>query len=196
MSRTKQTACKSTGGKAPRLHIATMAARFQAAQEHKCAATAAVAAARQAEQRAHAAQLEALRANDALAQARRQEAAAQGAAGGIKKPHRYCPGTVALREIRRYQKSTDLLIWKAPFQHLVRMIVQDCPGYWQKPPLRMQSTALLALQEAAEMYLVRYFEDCNTCALHAKRVTIFPRDMFLVGCLRGQEVINACIRSE
>ncbi len=131
-----------------------------------------------------------------LAQARQQEAAAQGAAGGIKKPHHSCPGTVALCKIRRYQKSTDLLIRKAPFQCLVRKIVQDCPGYWQKPPLRMQSTALLALQEAAEMYLVRYFEDCNTCALHAKRVTIFPRDMFLVGHLQGQEVINARIRGK
>jgi histone H3 len=60
----------------------------------------------------------------------------------------------------------------------------------------MQSTALLALQEAAEMYLVRYFEECNTCALHRKRVTIFPRDMFLVGRLQGQEVIRACIRGE
>jgi histone H3 len=172
-----------------------MAARFQAAQEQKRTATAAVAAARRAEQCAHAAQLEARHANDALAQARRQEEAAGGAAGGIKKPHRYCPGTVALREIHRYQKSTDLLIRKAPFQCLVREIVQDCPGYWQKPPLRMQST-LVALQEAAEMYLVSYFEDCNTCALHAKCVTIFPRDMFLVGCLRGQEVINACIRGK
>jgi hypothetical protein len=76
MSRTKQTVRKSTGGKASRLHIATMAARFQAAQEQKRAATAVVAAARQAEQRAHAAQLEARRANDALAQARQQEAAA------------------------------------------------------------------------------------------------------------------------
>ncbi len=196
MSRTKQTARKSTGGKAPRMHIATMAACFQAAQEQKHAATAAVAAARWAEQCAHAAQLEACRANDALAQARQQEAAARGAAGDIKKPHHYCPGTVALRKICRYQKSTDLLIQKAPFQHLVHKIVQDCPSYWQKPPLRMQSTALLALQEAAEMYLVRYFENCNTCALHAKRVTIFPRDMFLVGRLRGQEVICACIHGE
>jgi hypothetical protein len=110
MSRTKQTASKSTGGKAPRLHLGTMAARFQAAQEQKRTATAVVAAARRAEQRAHAAQLEAHRANDALAQARQQEAAARGAAGGIKKPHCYCPGTVALRKIRRYQKSTDLLI--------------------------------------------------------------------------------------
>jgi histone H3 len=149
----------------------------------KRSATAAVAADRQAEHRAHAAQLEACRANDALVQARRQEAAAQGAAGGIKKPYCYHLGTVALCKIRRYQKSTDLLIWKAPFQHLVREIVQDCPDYWQKPPLRMQSTALLVLQEVAEMYLVRYFEDCNTCALHAKRVTFFPRDMFLVGRL-------------
>jgi hypothetical protein len=70
MSRTKQTVRKSTGGKAPRLHITTMAARFHAAQEQKHAATAAVAAARQAEQPAHAAQLEACCANDALAQAR------------------------------------------------------------------------------------------------------------------------------
>jgi histone H3 len=173
-----------------------MAAHFQAAQEQKHAATAAVAAARRAEQRAHAAQLEARYANDALAQARRQEAAAGGAAGGIKKPHRYRPGTVALCKIQRCQKSTDLLIQKAPFQRLVRKIVQDCPGYWQKPPLRMQSTALLALQEAAEMYLVRYFEDCNTCALHAKRVTIFPREMFLVGRLQGQEGVNTRIRGK
>jgi histone H3 len=191
MSRTKQTARKSTGNKVPRLHLGTMAAHFQAAQEQKRATTAAVAAARQAEQCAHAAQLEACRANDALAQARRQEAAARGAAGGIKKPHCYHPGTVALCEIHRYQKSTDLLIRKAPFQCLVHKIVQDCPGYWQNPPLRMQSAALFALQEAAEMYLVRYFEDCNTSALHAKRVTIFPWDMFLV-----QEVICACIHGE
>ncbi len=60
----------------------------------------------------------------------------------------------------------------------------------------MQSTALLAIQEAAEMYLVRYFEDCNTCALHVKSVTIFPRDMFLVGRLQGQEVIRARIRGK
>ncbi len=78
-----------------------MAAHFQAAQEQKRTATAVVAAARQAEQHAHAAQLEARRANDELAQARQQESAARGAAGGIKKPHHYCPGTVALREIRR-----------------------------------------------------------------------------------------------
>ncbi len=187
MSRTKQTARKSTRGKAPRLHLVTMAARLKSAEEQKRAATAAVAAARRAEQCAHAAEVAVHRANVELAQARRQEAAARGAPGGIKKSHHYCPGTVALREIRRYQKSIDLLIRKAPFQHLVREIVQNCPGYWHKPPLRMQSTALLALQEATEMYLVRYLEDCNTCALHGKRVTILQRDMFLVGCLQGHK---------
>ena len=73
--------------------------------------------------------------------------------GGVKKPHRYRPGTVALREIRRYQKGTELLIRKAPFQRLIREIAQDF-----KSDLRFQSTAVLALQEAAEAYLVGLFE--------------------------------------
>merc|ERR1719512_24902 len=88
-------------------------------------------------------------------------------AGGIKKPHRYRPGTVALREIRKYQKSTDLLIRKLPFQRLVREIAQEF-----KNELRFQSSAILALQEASEAYLVSLFEDTNLCAIHAKRVTI------------------------
>ena len=71
------------------------------------------------------------------------------AAGGVKKPHRYRPGTVALREIRRYQKSTELLIRKRPFQRLVREIAQEF-----KTDLRFQGSAVLALQEAAEAYLV------------------------------------------
>jgi histone H3 len=75
-------------------------------------------------------------------------------AGGVKKPHRYRPGTVALREIRRYQKSTELLIRKLPFQRLVRELAQEF-----KTDLRFQSTAILALQEAAEAYLVGLFED-------------------------------------
>lgn len=106
MARTKQTARKSTGGKAPRKQLATKAARKSAP-----------------------------------------------ATGGAKKPHRYRPGTVALREIRRYQKSTDLLIRKLPFQRLVREIAQDF-----KNDLRFQSSAILALQEAAEAYLVSLFE--------------------------------------
>ena len=101
--------------------------------------------------------------------------------GGVKKPHRYRPGTVALREIRKYQKSTDTLIRKAPFQRLVREILQDF-----KSDFRMQSTALLAMQEAAEAYLVGLFEDCNLCAIHAKRVTIMPKDIQLARRIRGE----------
>ena len=92
------------------------------------------------------------------------------ATGGVKKPHRYRPGTVALREIRRYQKSTELLIRKLPFQRLVREIAQEF-----KTDLRFQGSAVLALQEAAEAYLVGLFEDTNLCAIHAKRVTIMPK---------------------
>ena len=99
MARTKQTARKSTGGKAPRKQLATKAARKSAP-----------------------------------------------ATGGVKKPHRYRPGTVALREIRRYQKSTELLIRKLPFQRLVREIAQDF-----KTDLRFQSSAVLALQEARSL---------------------------------------------
>jgi histone H3/H4 len=81
-------------------------------------------------------------------------------------------GTVALREIRRYQKSTDLLIRKIPFQRLVREIAQDEKPAWKGQDYRFQSTAIEALQEAAETYLVSLFEDVNLCAIHAKRITI------------------------
>ncbi|CEJ01446.1 Putative Histone H3 [Rhizopus microsporus] len=101
--------------------------------------------------------------------------------GGVKKPHRYKPGTVALREIRRYQKSTELLIRKLPFQRLVREIAQDF-----KTDLRFQSSAIGALQEAAEAYLVSLFEDTNLAAIHAKRVTIQPKDIQLARRLRGE----------
>ena len=105
------------------------------------------------------------------------------AAGGVKKPHRYRPGTVALREIRRYQKSTDLLIRKLPFQRLVREVAQDF-----KSECRFQSTAMLALQEAAEAYHVGLFEDTNLCAIHAKRKTIMPKDIHLARRIRGERV--------
>ncbi|KAF5799463.1 putative transcription factor Hap3/NF-YB family [Helianthus annuus] len=134
MARTKQTARKSTGGKAPRKQLATKAARKSAP-----------------------------------------------ATGGVKKPHRFRPGTVALREIRKYQKSTELLIRKLPFQRLVREIAQDF-----KTDLRFQSSAVAALQEAAEAYLVGLFEDTNLCAIHAKRVTIMPKDMQLARRIRGE----------
>lgn len=99
---------------------------------------------------------------------------------GVKKPHRFRPGTVALREIRQYQKSTDLLIRKLPFQRLVREIAQDF-----KNDLRFQGTAILALQEAAESFLVGFFEDVNVCCLHSKRVTITPKDCQLARRIRG-----------
>jgi histone H3 len=134
MARTKQTARKSTGGKAPRKQLATKAARKSAPST-----------------------------------------------GGVKKPHRYRPGTVALREIRRYQKSTELLIRKLPFQRLVREIAQDF-----KTDLRFQSSAVMALQEASEAYLVGLFEDTNLCAIHAKRVTIMPKDIQLARRIRGE----------
>ena len=103
------------------------------------------------------------------------------AGGGLKKPHRFRPGTVALREIRKYQKSTELLMRKLPFQRLVREIAQDI-----KPQgdLRFQSSALAALQEASEDYLVHLFEDVNICAIHARRVTIMPKDIQLARRIR------------
>ena len=98
--------------------------------------------------------------------------------GGVKKPHRYRPGTVALHEIRRYQKSTELLIRKLPFQCVVREIAQDITT-----DLRFQSAAIMALQESLEAYLVGLFEDSNLCAIHAKRVTIMLKDIQLARCI-------------
>ena len=128
MARTKQTARKSTGGKAPRKQLATKTARIK-----------------------------------------------ERATGGVKKPHRYRPGAVALREIRRYQKSTELLIRKLPFQRLVRLN----RSRFQDRPAPQQSSAVIALQEASEAYLVGLFEETNLCAIHAKRVTIMPKDIQL-----------------
>ena len=133
MARTKQTARKSTGGKAPRKQLATKAARKSAP-----------------------------------------------ATGGVKNVRRFRPGTVALREIRRYQKSTELLMRKLPFQRLVREIAGDF-----KNDLRFQATAIVALQEATEAYMVSLFEDTNLAAIHAKRVTIMGKDIALAKRLRG-----------
>ena len=103
------------------------------------------------------------------------------ATGGVKKPHRFRPGTVALREIRRYQRSTELLIRKASFQRLIRELFQNYICDY-----RLQATALLALQEAAEAMLVGLFEDTNLCAIHAKRVTIMAKDIHLARRIRGE----------
>ena len=97
------------------------------------------------------------------------------------KPHRYRVGTAALMDIRHFQKTSALLIRKLPFQRLVREIAQDF-----KTDLRFQSAAILCLQEAAEAYLVRLFDDTNLCAIHASRVTIMPKDILLARRIWGE----------
>ncbi|KAI5432215.1 hypothetical protein KIW84_036096, partial [Lathyrus oleraceus] len=129
MARTKQTARKSTGGKAPRKQLATKAARKSAP-----------------------------------------------ATGGVKKPHRFRPGTVALREIRKYQKSTELLIRKLPFQRLVREIAQDF-----KTDLRFQSSAVSALQEAAEAYLVGLYLQTNQLDMLPQLLEVQKQHCFGIG---------------
>ncbi|AEA38912.1 histon H3 (nucleomorph) [Cryptomonas paramecium] len=101
-----------------------------------------------------------------------------------KKMHRYKPGTVALREIRKLQRSTDLLIKKMPFKRIIRELAQDF-----KSDLRFQNSAILALQEAAEMYLIALFEDTNLCAIHAKRVTVMPKDIRLAKRMRREGML-------
>ena len=119
-----------------------------------------------------------------------RKAGKQAPAGGVRK-RRFRPGTVALKEIRRYQKSTELLIRKLPFQRLVREIATDrdvVPGH-MIGKLRFQTDAIKALQESCEAYLVGLFEDTNLCAIHAKRVTIMPKDIHLARRIRGEREI-------
>lgn len=134
MARTKQTARKSTGGKAPRKELATKSVRSMAP-----------------------------------------------ATGTVRKPHRYRPGTVALREIRRYQMTTNLLIPRLPFQRLVREIASEI-----RTDLRFEGSAVLALQEISEAYLVSRFEDAMLCAIHSGRQTIKPKDLALAMRLGGE----------
>ncbi|EJF61212.1 histone-fold-containing protein [Dichomitus squalens] len=119
---------------------------------------------------------------------RRASGGGQGQGGDPPRRKRFRPGTVALREIRKYQKSTDLLIRKLPFSRVVREIaldmITDTVEYGDNG-LRWQSSAILALQEATEAFLVHMFEDANLCAIHAKRVTVMQRDIQLARRLRG-----------
>lgn len=103
-----------------------------------------------------------------------------GLRGQVKK-FRYRPGTVALREIRKYQKSTELLVRKLPFSRLVREISNQV----SPEPFRWTRDALEGLQEAVEDFIIQLLEDCNLCAIHAKRVTIMPKDMQLARRIRG-----------
>ena len=99
-----------------------------------------------------------------------------------KRKDRYRPGQLALKEIKRLQKSFDLLIPRTRMQRLIREICKDLC----REDLKFQSASLGALHEAAEAYLVGLFEDTNLCAIHAKRVTIMPRDIFLARKIRGE----------
>jgi len=110
-----------------------------------------------------------------------KKAAGSSGSSGVKKPFRYRPGTVALREIRRYQKGTELLLRKAPFQRLVREIAVT-----GKEGLRFQASAVLAIQEATEAHMVNLFADTCLCAIHGRRVTIMPKDIQLARRLRGE----------
>lgn len=101
---------------------------------------------------------------------------------GIKRARRYRPGTVALREIRHYQNTTDLVIPKASFLRLVKEITHR-----MKPDFRMQTAAVAALQEAAEGHLVSLHEDSVLCALHAGRQTIMKKDLDLARRIRGEK---------
>ena len=106
--------------------------------------------------------------------------------GGVKKPRRWRAGTVALREIRRYQCSTECLIPKIAFQRLVREICQEMFQNTDMEGLLFQSTALLALQESAEDYLVDLFGDCQVAAFHGKRITIQTSDIQIVRRFRKE----------
>ena len=148
MARTKKTARKNTG-KTPHQNLISKAPRKTLMKEQA-------------------------RKNAAKAAAAAQKNLGNLQTGGLKRPMRWRPGTVALREIRRYQRSMGLLIRKLPFNRLVREIAQDF-----KTDLRFQAQAIGDLQEAAEAYLVGLFEDTNLCGIHAKHVTIMPKDIQL-----------------
>lgn len=94
------------------------------------------------------------------------------------------PGERALKEIRQYQKSTELLIRKLPFARLVREVQRSFTK--ERDEYRWQAAALIALQESAEAHLVSLFEDANLCAIHSKRVTVMVKDIQLARRIRGR----------
>ncbi|CAK6980864.1 histone H3-like centromeric protein A [Scomber scombrus] len=115
----------------------------------------------------------------------RRSGVSRVSAAASPRKRRFRPGTRALMEIRKYQKGTDLLLRKGPFSRLVREVCQSI----SHEDLRWQVYALMALQEAAEAFLVRLFADANLCAIHAKRVTLFPRDVQLARRIRGADTM-------
>ena len=124
---------------------------------------------------------ETARAKKGLGSKKSKAPKAAGATTGVKRAHRWRPGTVALREIRKFQQSTSLLVQRAPFQRLVRELAAG-----QKEGLRFQSSAVQAIQEATESYVISLLADTNLCAIHTRRVTIQPKDVQLALRLRGE----------
>ncbi|KAJ5076191.1 hypothetical protein M0811_07055 [Anaeramoeba ignava] len=159
MARTKSTGKKSTSGKRP--HRGSKGQKAQKGQK-----TAQKARKGQKGQKGHKTAQKGQKGKKSSVAAKRQR--------------RVKPGTVATREIKKYQKSTELLLRKLPFQRLVRDIAHE-----HKSDLRFQSAAIAALQEATEAFIVEVLEDTNLCALHAKRVTIMKNDLDLVKKIRS-----------
>jgi histone H3 len=155
MARTRRTARRSTGGKAPRFQLATKQARKS-----------------------------------------------DPTTGGVKKPHRYRPGTVALREIRRYQKSTELFLKKGSFANMVQSLYTTLSGNGKangdkseryqigSSDHRNTAASMLAWREATQAYAVGVFDDANLCAIHTKRVTIMPKDMQLARRISGDYLMG------
>ena len=159
---------ESTGGKAPRQSAGGKAPRKQASPQQKGRKTPG---------------LGSLRYVPKEREIREARAAGYLYEDDPEKKRKNCfrPGHLALNEIRHYQKRVNLLIRKLPFQHLVRELAQQF-----NMDLQFRSAAITALQEASEAYLVHLFEDSNLCAIHAKRVTIMPKDIQLTRCIRGE----------
>jgi histone H3 len=158
MARTKQTARKSTGGKSPRTILATKAARRSAPSTSFGVPNLTV--------------LKSDYANRCVQNV-----------GMFRKPHRFRPGTIALMQIRAYQSTTKLLIRKVPFQSLVRTIAENI-----KVGLRFQGSAVLALQESVESYIVGLFTDSKMAALHDKRSTVMIKDIQLARRIRAENL--------
>ncbi|KAJ7793510.1 histone-fold-containing protein [Mycena olivaceomarginata] len=137
MARVKETARKTTGGKAPRKQVTAMTASMNGAD-------------------------------------------------AVGKMHRFHPSEAVLHQIRPYKKSTELLIKKVPFQRLVREIAQNYKV--KMANIRLQSTAVLALQEASEAYMVSLLEDANHAAAHGKHITVQPKDLTLAIRIRGEHM--------
>jgi len=155
MARTKQTARKSTGGKAPKHRMRPEVSSKRPATSGKTTPS-----------------VKTPFRKSMAPKSRRQ----------VKR--RFRPGTVALKEIRKYQRTAELLIPRAPFSRLVREVAVGTGALGGEA--RWHVNAITALQEATEAYLVGLMEDTNLCALHANRVTIMPRDMQLARRIRGE----------